>query len=314
MSLQEPVTVGIPAYNAESFLGRAVASVRAQRWPITEILVVDDGSTDGTVRRAEELGCRVVTQPVNRGEPAARNLLMANCRTDLLAWLDADDEWLPHHLTTVVPAISGRQSCAAAFGLTRNSPSGRRWALPPASEAGPRLLEAAMHRTLVPHNAVVVRVVHVQAVGGYREALRIACDFDLWCRLAPHYDLLGVDRITAVIHEHAMQSSRKGRAYSRTEYTLRRMYLTDARWHAAALSVSTDWLRRTNNKVWRSHLDSAWHSRDLRSRLWHLGQYHGHGRLAEVAIHAARTGLLPLAMLADSIRTLTRSRPAKPQV
>jgi glycosyltransferase involved in cell wall biosynthesis len=87
------VSILIPAYNAEEWLGAAIASAVNQTWPQKEIIVVDDGSTDGTpavARQFESKGVLVVTQP-NQGAAAARNKALALSRGDYIQWLDADD-------------------------------------------------------------------------------------------------------------------------------------------------------------------------------------------------------------------------------
>ncbi len=91
------VSVAIPAYNEASRIGTAIASALAQTEPPAEILVVDDGSTDETVAVATALGARVVVQR-NGGVARARNRLLAETRTPWLAFLDADDVWLPEKL------------------------------------------------------------------------------------------------------------------------------------------------------------------------------------------------------------------------
>jgi glycosyltransferase involved in cell wall biosynthesis len=301
MDDRTPVTVGIPAYNAASFIQRAVDSVRAQSWPIAEVLVVDDGSKDDTAAAAERLGCRVVRHQRNKGDPGARNTLLANAATPYVAMLDADDEWLSHHLETVVPLLVGHPHRAAAFGLARYVPSGLTWPMPRPAGAGPDLLAVALHRAMIPHNAVVLRVAHVQSVGGYREHLRHASDYDLWCRLAARYDIAGVEQYTAIIHQHAQQSSRKGMEYHATEYDIRREFLASAAFREQ-LGVSEEWLRNTNYQIWRDHLNATWHSRDIRNRLWHLGQYRDHGRASTFLSSVAGIALMPVARLRDRLR------------
>lgn len=92
-----PVTVVIPAYNREAEVGGAVASVRGQLRPPAEILVVDDGSTDGTAVVAERAGARVIRQG-NQGVSAARNAGIRAAGQPWIALLDSDDLWEPERL------------------------------------------------------------------------------------------------------------------------------------------------------------------------------------------------------------------------
>jgi glycosyltransferase involved in cell wall biosynthesis len=92
------VSIVIPVWNGARFLGEALASARAQRWAPLEILVVDDGSSDGSAGLAAATpGVRVVSQ-VHAGVAAARNRGLAEARGELIAWLDADDRLAPDKL------------------------------------------------------------------------------------------------------------------------------------------------------------------------------------------------------------------------
>ena len=87
------VSILIPAYNAERWIEETIRSALGQTWPNKEVIVVDDGSTDGTltvVRQFESNGIRVVTQ-ANQGAAAARNVALSLAQGDYIQWLDADD-------------------------------------------------------------------------------------------------------------------------------------------------------------------------------------------------------------------------------
>jgi glycosyltransferase involved in cell wall biosynthesis len=94
------VSAAIPAYNEAERIAAAIASARNQTEPPAEILVVDDGSTDGTAKLAASLGARVVST-ANCGIANARNTLLTEARFPWLAFLDADDLWYPDKLATL---------------------------------------------------------------------------------------------------------------------------------------------------------------------------------------------------------------------
>ena len=100
------ISVIIPAYNVESYLAEAIDSALLQTVPPAEIIVVDDGSTDGTQRVAErfENKIRYFRQP-NAGPGRARNRGLAEARSDWVAFLDGDDIWLPRKLQLQTEAI-----------------------------------------------------------------------------------------------------------------------------------------------------------------------------------------------------------------
>ena len=92
-------SIVMPTYNRADTIQRAIASIRAQSWPDWELIVVDDGSTDDTTSRLTGLDPRIrLLRQENQGVTAARNTGLAAVKGELVAFLDSDDEWLPHHL------------------------------------------------------------------------------------------------------------------------------------------------------------------------------------------------------------------------
>lgn len=105
-------TVAIPCYNGAAYLEETIRSVLAQSRPADEVLVIDDGSNDGSGAIAARYPVRLVTHPVNQGLSAARNTAIAECRGEILAFIDvdalADEGWLETVLDTFEDAgVSG---------------------------------------------------------------------------------------------------------------------------------------------------------------------------------------------------------------
>lgn len=95
------VSILIPAYNAREWIADTLRSASAQTWPRKEIIVIDDGSSDQTVRIARSFASKnvsVVTQE-NQGAAAARNRAFSLCQGDFIQWLDADDLLSPHKIS-----------------------------------------------------------------------------------------------------------------------------------------------------------------------------------------------------------------------
>src|SRR5688500_17742234 len=87
------VSILIPAYNAEQWIASTIGSALAQTWERKEVIIVDDGSSDGTLaaaRRFASGSVRVIAQD-NQGASGARNTAFAACQGDYIQWLDADD-------------------------------------------------------------------------------------------------------------------------------------------------------------------------------------------------------------------------------
>ena len=111
------VSVVIPCYNAERFLRETLGSIVAQTRPVTEIIVVNDGSKDDSARIAAEFDPRVrVINQVNQGESAARNRGIAEATGDWIALLDADDLWEPAKLERQLEAAAtGGESVVCVY-------------------------------------------------------------------------------------------------------------------------------------------------------------------------------------------------------
>jgi glycosyltransferase involved in cell wall biosynthesis len=104
MSDRAPVSVIIPAYNAEDFIAEAIESVHAQTLPVSEIIVVDDGSSDRTAELAEQSGAFVIRQE-HGGISVARNAGIRAAKHEWIAFLDADDTWEPQKIEYQLAAI-----------------------------------------------------------------------------------------------------------------------------------------------------------------------------------------------------------------
>lgn len=111
------VSVVIPCFNAESYLAEAIESVLAQEFQSTEIIVVDDGSTDTSAEVAGSYGARIeLIRQRNTGISGARNSGIARARGHLLAFLDADDLWPKGSLAARVGALDRQPNLDCVFG------------------------------------------------------------------------------------------------------------------------------------------------------------------------------------------------------
>src|SRR5438270_10693715 len=111
------VSILIPCYNAERWVAQAIESALAQTWPIKEVIVVDDGSTDGSLDVIRSFGDRIQweTGP-NQGGNAARNRLLDLARGEWLQYLDADDYLLPEKVERQIEVARHRLGCDIVFG------------------------------------------------------------------------------------------------------------------------------------------------------------------------------------------------------
>jgi len=113
------VSVVIPVYNCEQYLGEAIASVLDQSGSSLELIVADDGSTDGTARVARSFGERVqYLHFQHRGQAATLNSGIERARGELLAFLDSDDRWPANTLSLRMAALARDLSLDMVFGLS----------------------------------------------------------------------------------------------------------------------------------------------------------------------------------------------------
>ena len=184
------ISVVIPAYNAEKTLARALDSVLAQTRPSDEIIVVDDASTDRTVRLAKsyaERGVSLLHARERRGAAAARNMGIAGARGQWIAFLDADDEWLPAKLEKQTAAISATPEATFVFCASEEfsfdgqslGDTFRGWPVTAGREAWKALLAC----NFVATPTVVARRALLVQLGGFDETLKVAEDQDMWIRL-----------------------------------------------------------------------------------------------------------------------------------
>lgn len=209
-------TVVIPLYNKELHVQRALESVQQQTVPKWRAIVVDDGSTDGSAAIAEDFSSKderiTLIRQANSGVSAARNAGIRHSSTEIVAFLDADDQWKPHLLSTILRLVTlYPQAGFYATGYEFCEPSGKRHApvlvgLPPHPWEGlvPNYLQIARPGGMpVCTSAVAVRRDALLAVGGFTEAVKIGEDAEVWAKLAMLYPLALSRSIQAVYHRDA---------------------------------------------------------------------------------------------------------------
>jgi glycosyltransferase involved in cell wall biosynthesis len=176
----ELVSVVVPAYNAESTLRATLASVRAQTYRRLEIIVVDDGSTDGTgglVREAAALDGRIRLLSIdNSGVAAARNAGIAASRGAYVAPVDADDLWHPEKIARQVDAIeAGGPGVGYVYTLFRRIDAEDRVIHdgPPWDISGAVFLRLLLYNFVGNGSSLLIRRAAIEGAGGYEPDLRI---------------------------------------------------------------------------------------------------------------------------------------------
>lgn len=221
------VSVIMPSYNTARFIGEAIDSVLEQDYPHKELIVIDDGSTDGTVDVVRGYGERVrlITQH-NQGAAVARNAGLAAARGELIAFQDSDDLWLPGKLRAQVGHLQRHPEVGLVYG---------RWAVwkpdadgrfaparaippPPEPDAAPpavvaegsgwlynRLLFGSLMHTIT----VMVRRSLIDRVGAFDPTLKRGQDYDYWIRASRETEIHQLDRQMARYRLHGEGCIRK---------------------------------------------------------------------------------------------------------
>jgi glycosyltransferase involved in cell wall biosynthesis len=198
------VAVVIPTYNRRAMVCEAVKSVLAQRNAKFELIVVDDGSTDGTWEELTQIAAvandhaqwemmRIERTP-NRGPATARNTGVAIAAAPFVALLDSDDLWLPHKLNRQIAFMRDHPEYAISQTEEIWMRNGRR--VNPGARHRKRagdLFADSLLTCLISPSAVIMRTDLLREAGGFDEDLAAAEDYDLWLRLLTDHKVGLVD-------------------------------------------------------------------------------------------------------------------------
>ncbi len=182
------VSVIVAAYQAAGTVTRTLESIAAQTLKPTEVVVVDDGSTDGTFEAAKAydphmngIRLRIVRSETNQGAGAARNRAIEESTGVYLAFLDADDEWLPEKLERTMAYLEGSVYCLVAHDYwTGEGDSAVHHDCEERFREGGDPFAALYRKGYIPSCSVVAPRERVIAAGGFDPGLPNAQDFDLW--------------------------------------------------------------------------------------------------------------------------------------
>ena len=202
----DSVSVVIGSYNSAAWIGTTIESVIGQTHAVSEVVIVDDGSTDQTAEIAKSYGLRIrFVQEEHRGRPHRNRGIEASSGA-LIAFIDADDYWQPVKLEHQLARLRERKAqwviCDAEW---LDSASGRHVSSVGIAPIEGDILEALfLHNFIVASTPVVSRRV-IELVGGFDEGADVAPveDWDLWLRIAARYPLACVHERLATLRLHS---------------------------------------------------------------------------------------------------------------
>jgi len=216
VSSQPTFSVVIPTYNRAELLQRAIRSALNQTFEDFELLIVDDCSTDQTGKVVESFldeRLRYIRHDMNKGAPATRNTGISQARSEYVAFLDDDDEYLPNYLAEMSRAFEGASS-EVGFGwcggrwltYTSAGPIVTRegtWQPPPFQDREEAYLSFVRSRHIGTNCGLAFRKSCFSTVGLFDERLTGGAeDTEFFIRIVRHYDFIVVPDILIVIHLH----------------------------------------------------------------------------------------------------------------
>ena len=189
------ISVIIPTYNRKKTLARAIKSVKNQSLSPFEILIIDDGSNDGTEGWVKEnfQNIKYIYQN-NHGVSSARNIGIENAYGDWVAFLDSDDEWLPNKLYEQVKAIDSNPEMKFFHtneiwirnGIRVNQMKKHK-------KYGGYIFEKCLDICRVSPSSVLIQKEVFDNIGIFDESLRVCEDYDLWLRITSKYPVVFLD-------------------------------------------------------------------------------------------------------------------------
>ena len=261
------VSVIIPAYRAADYIDRSVQSVFRQTVYPKELIIVDDGSDDGTSEIVETyletdspIDFKMLRQS-NQGAGAARNLALQSATGKYAAFLDSDDEWLPEKLARSIFHIEREEFILVAHNIfivsgqhqEKINIAGR------FQNSSNSLFHGLYRRGFISTSTVVASLSSIRQAGGFDTSLQAGQDFDLWLKmLAPHGSKFFVfDEYLAKYHVRDESITR--RADSRLSCTIKiaQRYAPILRQHSGSPIISL-WFRlvAVHYEAVRAHLNS----------------------------------------------------------
>jgi len=238
------VTVVIPVYNREKYVGDAIDSILAQTFPDFELLVIDDGSTDGSVeivRSYNDPRLRLVCNETNLGVPKTRNRGIQFARGKYLAFLDSDDWAYPERLSKQVAFLDSHPDYAAVGSWIkwmdeegRSLRRIRRKPVLPDEIAAQRLFRQGIENSASMARTVVLREY------GHQEEYDLSEDFDLWSRIAAKHKLATLPEVLVRCRMHGGRISQENLRRKKD----RRLTIYAAQLHALGIAFTDTDLER----------------------------------------------------------------------
>ncbi len=212
----------IPAYNAEAFIGQALASIQKQSTPVDEIIVIDDGSSDDTEAVVRSCAPEALyIRQNNQGPSAARNKGIKAASGDWIAFLDADDQWttekisdqvsvlnqypelrliasdmkeIDTHDREITPSVLAKHRQQAFYQALNGAPI-------------PNALSRLINKNFIPTGTVLVQRNVLMQAGLFNPQIHFGEDLELWAKIACHHPITCLPAIHMLRRQHATNTT-----------------------------------------------------------------------------------------------------------
>ena len=187
------VSIVIPTFNRAHLVARAIESVLKQSYKNFELIVVDDGSTDDTpihLKSLIESGSIQFHQKENAGVASARNFGVSKTRGQWLAFLDSDDEWLPHKLQDQIEFLKAHQHLKVVYGEETWMRNGVRVNQKKHhKKSGGYIFEKCLEQCLIAPSSVLIERKLFDELNGFDESFIVCEDYDLWIKISSQHEI-----------------------------------------------------------------------------------------------------------------------------
>lgn len=207
------ISIVTPSYNQAQFLEETICSVLEQNYPNLEYIIIDGGSTDGSVDiiKKYEKHLTYWVSESDSGQSNAINKGFKRATGELLGWINSDDYYLPGALDIVARIYTNANSPCAVIGISRciNQNGKILWEHTPKNIDSESIV--ACGENWIPQPACLFDAEAYRDVGGLDEKLHYAMDFDLFVKLSKHIPFVKIDKCISVARSHPMAKTKASR-------------------------------------------------------------------------------------------------------
>src|SRR5215467_9998029 len=262
------VSVVIPCYNQARFLGEAIESVLAQTCPRSEIIVVDDGSTDDTLKVASSYRQVRCQSQRNQGQGAARNEGLRHASGEFVVFLDSDDRLLPHAFEVGLQCFEAHPDIAFVAGrcVSFGVDGVHRVTLYEPVVERNHYIRLLLSNYIWMPGTVLFRTAVVREAGGFKTTVSGAEDYDLYLRIARHQRIWCHDQVIAEYRQHDTSTSRKPMLMMRSTLNVMRAQRDAVRGDPSAKWALRQGIRHSQHRYGEQLINAV--RKQVRAREW----------------------------------------------